>query len=44
MSQLGLYRPISASSNSLFKSLPGSLHPFGMQFILNYRLKLNVVK
>jgi len=30
--QLGLNRPVSASSNSLFKGLPSRLRPFGLQF------------
>jgi hypothetical protein len=30
--QLDLDRPVSASSNSLFKVLPSRLRPFGLQF------------
>jgi hypothetical protein len=30
--QLGLNRPVSTSSNSLFKDLPFRLRPFGLQF------------
>ena len=30
--QLGLDRPVSASSHSLFKGLPSRLRPFGLQF------------
>ena len=30
--ELGLDRPVSASSNSLFKGLPSRLRPFGPQF------------
>jgi hypothetical protein len=28
--ELGLNRPVSASSNSLFKGLPSRLRPFGL--------------
>jgi hypothetical protein len=30
--ELGLHRPVSASSNSLFKGLPSRLLPFGLKF------------
>jgi len=30
--QLGLDRPVSASSNSVFKGLPSCLRPFVLQF------------
>ena len=30
--QLGLDRPVSASSNGLFKGLPSRLRPFALQF------------
>ena len=30
--ELGLSRPVSASSNNLFKALPNRLRPFGLQF------------
>jgi len=32
--ELGLDRPVSASSNSLFKSLPSLLRQFGLQFTI----------
>jgi hypothetical protein len=33
--QLGLDRPVSASSNGLFKGIPSRLRPFGSALILN---------
>ena len=39
-SQLGLDRPVSASSNSLFKGLPNRLRPFGLQISLNFGILL----
>ena len=36
--QLGLNRPVSASSNSLYKGLPSRLRPFGLQFNTIFRI------
>ena len=38
--QLGLDRPVSASSNSLFKGLPSRLRPFGLQFSIIFGILL----
>jgi len=38
--QLGPNRPVSASSNSLFKGLPSRLRPFGLQFNIIFAILL----
>jgi hypothetical protein len=38
--ELGLNRPLSTSSNSLFKILPSPLRPFGLQFSVIYVILL----
>jgi len=38
--QLGLDRTVSASSDSLFKSLPSRLRPFGLQFNIIFAIPL----
>jgi len=38
--QLGPDRPVSASSNSLFKGPPSRLRPFGPQFSINFAILL----
>jgi hypothetical protein len=38
--QSGLDRPVSASSNSLFKGFPSRLRPFGLQFSTTFAILL----
>jgi len=38
--QLGLDRPVSASSNSPFKGLPSRRRPFGLQFSIIFAILL----
>jgi len=41
--ELGLDRPVSASSNSFFKVLPSRLHPFGLQFRIIFGIFLFIL-
>jgi len=36
--ELGLDKPVSASSNNLFKRLPSRLRPFGLNFSIIFRI------
>jgi amino acid transporter len=38
--ELGLDRPVSASSNNLFQGLPSRLRPFGLQFSIIFGIQV----